>query len=336
MRAIVYERCGPASEVLALRDIETPQPGPGEVRVAIHASGVNPHDTKKRSGWLGGLPPGVDRVIPHSDGAGIIYAVGPGVDDARIGERVFVFRAAPNHGTAAEFAVVAEGNAIALGQVDFRAGASIGVPAFTAWLAVLSDGPVSGDTLLIHGGSGAVGRIAVELAAWNGARVIATAGSPERAAIATARGAAHVINYRSEDVTAAVLDVTGGAGVDRIVDVDFGANVGIDARVLKDHGTVAAYSSTSNRTPVLPYYDFALKAARLIFVQGAKLRPRDREAAAKVIVPLMNSGRLKADVSLVVPLAETDRAHEAVEAGAPANVVVDVRPSDEGAPTAAR
>jgi len=323
MRAIRYRRCGPAGDVLELVELPDPEPGPGEVRVAVAASGVNPHDTKKRSGWLGGLPAGMTSVIPHSDGAGIVDAVGPGVDPARIGERVFVLGAGPARGTAADKAVVPATQAIALPDtVGFAEGASIGVPAFTAWLAVLADGPVTGDTVLVHGGSGAVGRIAVELAAWNGARVIATAGSPERMAIARARGAETVLDYRREDIAAAVLDLTGGHGVDRIVDVDFGADVAIDARVLRDHGTVAAYSSSSNRTPTLPYYDFALKAARLTFVQGGKLRPADREAAGKTIVALMAAGRLEPDIAARFPLADTAKAHEAVEAGAAANIVV--------------
>jgi NADPH2:quinone reductase len=331
MRAIRYERCGPAADVLDLVELPDPQPGPGEVRVAVVASGVNPHDTKKRSGWLGGLPAGITSVIPHSDGAGIIDAVGPGVDPARIGERVFVLGAGPTRGTAAEKAVVPAAQAIALpANVGFAEGASIGVPAFTAWLAVLADGPVTGETVLVNGGSGAVGRIAVELAAWNGARVIATAGSPERMAIARARGAETALDYRRDDIAAAVLDLTEGRGVDRIVDVDFGANVAIDARVLRDHGTVAAYSSSSNRTPTLPYYDFALKAARLTFVQGGKLRPAAREAAARTIVALMAAGWLKPDIAARFSLADTAKAHAAVEAGAAANIVVMVREEADG------
>ncbi|MEO1105258.1 MAG: zinc-binding dehydrogenase, partial [Pseudomonadota bacterium] len=229
----------------------------------------------------------------------------------------------PVRGTCAEYAAVPAAHAIMLPEgVSFAHGACIGVPAFTAWLAVLADGPVTGDTILVNGGSGAVGRIAVELAAWNGARVIATAGGSHRLAIAEGRGADIVLDYRTDDVAAAVLDATGGTGVQRIVDVDFGANVALNAKVIADHGTIAAYSSTSNRTPTLPYYDFALKPARLTFVQGAKLRPVDRDAAAKVITALMAKGRLIPDISDCLPLDRAAAAHTAVEAGADANVVV--------------
>lgn len=306
-------------------DLPSPQPAAGEVLVEIHASGVNPHDVKKRSGWLGGSP-ALGGVVPHSDGAGVVNDVGPGVDPSRIGERVFVFRAGPARGTCAECVVVPASHAVGLpAGVGFDAGACIGVPSITAWLAVLADGPVTGDTVLINGGSGAVGRMAVELAVWNGARVIATAGGPDRMAIATRRGADIVLDYRSDDLASAILDLTHGEGVQRIVDVDFGANVALNAKVLADHGTIAAYSSTSNRTPTLPYYDFALKPARLTFVQGAKLQPGEREAAVKVITALMGKGRLLPDISDKLPLEEVADAHVAVEGGADGNVVVMLR-----------
>ncbi|MEM0908940.1 MAG: NADPH:quinone reductase [Pseudomonadota bacterium] len=325
MRAARYERTGQAHEVLEVVDLPSPQPAAGEVLVEIHASGVNPHDVKKRSGWLGGSP-ALGGVVPHSDGAGVVNDVGPGVDPSRIGERVFVFRAGPARGTCAECVVVPASHAVGLpAGVGFDAGACIGVPSITAWLAVLADGPVTGDTVLINGGSGAVGRMAVELAVWNGARVIATAGGPDRMAIATRRGADIVLDYRSDDLASAILDLTHGEGVQRIVDVDFGANVALNAKVLADHGTIAAYSSTSNRTPTLPYYDFALKPARLTFVQGAKLQPGEREAAVKVITALMGKGRLLPDISDKLPLEEVADAHVAVEGGADGNVVVMLR-----------
>lgn len=324
MLAIRYFRHGPAREVLQLVEDADPTPGPGEVRVALAASGVNPHDVKKRSGWLGAAPP-LEGVTPHSDGAGVIDAVGPGVPESRLGERVFVLRAPPWRGTAAEKVVVGEGWAIALPErIGFDEGACIGVPAFTAWLAVLADGPVTGDTVLIHGGGGAVGRVAVELAAWNGARVIATAGSPASREAARRKGAHVVLDRHRDDVTQAVMDLTGGRGAARIVDVDFAANQAASAAALADHGVVAAYSSTSDKHPVLDYYAFALKGARLVFIQGGKLTPTQRDAAAKTILALLGSGRLRPDIATVLPLGQAAEAHEAIEAGAPANVVLSI------------
>lgn len=322
MRALRYFRCGPAHEVLQVVEDADPVPGPGEVRVAVHASGVNPHDTKKRSGWLGALPD-EGGVTPHSDGAGIIDAVGPGVPEGRIGERVYVLRAPAFRGTAAEKVVLGQDWAIPLPEeIEFAAGASLGVPAFTAWLAVLSDGPVTGETVLIHGGGGAVGRVCVELAAWNGATVVTTAGSAQGRATARAKGADHVLDRHADDVAGAVLHITGGRGAARIVDVDFAANQAVDAAAIAEHGTIAAYSSTSDKTPVLDYYAFALKGARLRFVQGGKLTPCTRDAAAKTIGALLARGSLRPDIASVFPLDAAAAAHEAVEAGAPGNVVV--------------
>ncbi len=322
MRAVRYFRCGPAREVLEIVEEADPIPGPGEVRVAIRASGVNPHDTKKRSGWLGAPPP-PQGVTPHSDGAGIIDAVGPGVSEARIGERVYVLRAPPLRGAAAEKMVTGAGWAIALPEgLSFGEGASLGVPAFTAWLAVLSEGPVTGETVLVHGGGGSVGRVCVELAAWNGARVIATAGSAKGRAAARARGADLVLDRHADDIAGAVLDLTGGCGADRIVDVDFAANQAIDAAALADHGTIAAYSSTSDKFPKLDYYAFALKGARLRFIQGGKLTIAQRDAAARTLGALLSQGRLRPDIALTCAFEDVAAAHEAVESGAGGNVTV--------------
>ncbi|WP_333834301.1 NADPH:quinone reductase [Rubrimonas sp.] len=322
MRVVRYHHHGPARDVLRLLDAPEPEPGPGEVRVAVRASGVNPHDVKKRSGWLGGeLPPA--GVTPHSDGAGVIDAVGPGVAEARIGQRVYVLRAPVHRGTAAEKVVIGADWALPLPEdFSFAEGASLGVPAFTAWLAALADGPVTGRTVLVQGGGGCVGRVCVELAAWSGARVIATAGSEAGRAAAAARGADLVLDRNRDDVAAAVLDATGGRGADRIIEVDFAANQATDVAALADHGVVASYSSTSDKRPVLDYYGFALKGASVRFIQGAKLTPAQRDAAALVVGALAARGRLRPDVPARFPLAEIAAAHEAVEAGASGNVVV--------------
>jgi NADPH:quinone reductase len=321
MRAVRYLRTGQAADVLEIVDLPVPEPGPREVRVRVHASGVNPHDTKGRSGWTGAqVPPG--GIVPHSDGAGVIVAVGPEVSPRRIGERVFVLGARVQ-GTAAEQVCLPSERAVTLPEmISFAQGASIGVPAFTAWLAVLSDGPVTGQTILVQGGGGAVGRVVVELAHRSGARVIATAGSEASRAVARAKGAEVLLNRHTDDVVAAVMEATDGRGAERIVDVDFGANSTVDIRALALHGTLAAYSSTSERMPVLDYYAFARKSARLDFVQGALLSAVQLADASASISGFLGAGLLLPDIEAVLPLEATAQAHEMVEAGASANIVI--------------
>lgn len=323
MRAIRYRECGPAADVLEVVDLPRPEPGLGEVLVRITASGVNPHDVKKRSGWLGGpLPP--EGIVPHSDGAGIVEATGPGVEPGLEGRRVFLGGAGPVRGTAAEYCVVPAAHVFDLpDSLSDAQGASLGVPAFTAWLCTLANGSVAGDTLLVHGGSGSVGRVVVEMAAWNGANVIATAGSATRAAIPRAKGAAHVLDYRTEDVAEAVLDLTGGRGVDRIVDIDLAANMATNVRAIADHGLICSYSSTSNREPILPYYGFALKGVCLTFIQASKMRPADRARAGRTIMALLHLEKIKPDVASVLAFGDCAAAHALVESGeAGANVVM--------------
>jgi NADPH:quinone reductase len=255
MPAAVYRRCGPASEVLSIERMATPEPGVGEVLVAVAMSGVNPHDTKKRAGWLTTQLP-AEVIIPHSDGAGIIVAVGPGVSAARLQQRVWLHgadHARPGSGAGAGFVVVGDDHAHELPvPAGFDAGACLGVPALTAHRAVFADGPIHGQSILVTGGAGAVAGYAIQLAVLGGAYVIATASTPAKKALAASYGASLVIDYRTDDVAAAVLAATGGQGVDRIIEVDFGANLDVCHRVIKPNGVVAAYSSTRVREPVLP------------------------------------------------------------------------------------
>ena len=324
MRAIRYDACGEAEEVLRLVDLPDPRPGANEVLVRICASGVNPHDTKKRSGWL---PHEFDDqgVVPHSDGAGEIIEVGAAVDASWVGQRVFFCGAPAGRGTAAEYCVVPAHRVFPLpDDLTFEQGASLGVPAFTAWLCVLEHGrPLAGKTVLVHGGSGCVGRVVVEIAALNFANVIATAGSDERAAIAAQRGAASVVSYKSDDLAGELMELTGGKGVDIVVDVDFSLNLETNIRVIRDHGLICSYSSTSNPNPVLPYYGLALKGASINFVQGAKLDGANLAAAGGMIGALLENGKITPDVSDVHSLPDCARAHNLVEsAQASGNVVV--------------
>ncbi len=314
MRAVWYERCGPAAEVLQIGDLPRPSPGPNEVLVRVHVSGVNPHDVKKRAGWLNRSLP-VPRIIPHSDGAGVIAGVGPGVPEARVGQRVWIFHA-PNAGAAADFTVVHGDHAVQLPEgVDFEIGACLGVPFLTAHDAVLRDGPVTGQTLLVHGGAGAVAAYAIQIAVLSGARVIATVSSSGKAEHAQKLGADATVDYRHEDVVAAVTALTAGRGVDRIIEVDFGANLAIDHALIRPRSVIASYSSSRVREPTLPYYAFAMKGVTLHFVQGMLLTHERAKAGIRDVTALLEGNRLVHPVASVFALAQTAAAHELVESG---------------------
>jgi NADPH2:quinone reductase len=210
MYAAWYEQQGVAGEVIQYGELPIPNPGANEVRVKVHASGVNPSDTKARSGWGGGSLQ-FKRVIPHEDGAGIIESVGEGVSSSRIGERVWIYEAQWGRpfGTAAEFVVVPSDRAIHLpDNTDFASGACLGVPAMTAHRCVFADGSVEGQTILVTGGAGAVGYYALQLAKWGGATVITTVSRPEQEQLVRAAGADYIINYKHEDVVQRIKEIT--------------------------------------------------------------------------------------------------------------------------------
>lgn len=329
MRAAWYTRLGPAAEVLTLGETDTPSPGPGEVLVRVAASGINPSDTKKRAGWLGGTLE-FPRIIPHSDGAGTIESVGAGVDAARVGERVWIYNAQYGRadGTAAEYVTLPAEMVVSLPDgTSFTEGACLGVPACTAHYVLFWDNATSlaGKTVLVQGGAGAVGGYAVQMAALSGARVIATISSPEKAEIARGYGAETTIDYRSEDVTEAVMQATGGHGVDHIVEVDLGANAAIDAAVLAPRGAIGAYSSTRAPKFEFDYYGFGYKGARIAFSQVYILTPEERARAVADLTRWMAAGELRHAVAEVFPLAQIAAAHAAVETGGVVgNVVVEV------------
>jgi len=327
VRAAWYERLGPAREVLCLGELDPPTPGPGEVLVRVTASGINPSDTKKRGGWGGGTLDD-ERIVPHSDGAGVIEGVGAGVGRARRGERVWLYNAqfGRAHGTAAELVALPAELAVPLPDaVAFTEAACLGVPACTAHSALLWAGPIEGKTVLVQGGAGAVGEYAIQMAALAGARVLATVSSPEKAAVAREAGADVILDYRAEaDLSAAVREAASG-GVDHIVEVDFGANAAVDASVLAPRGTIGAYSSTRAPRFELDYYGFGYKGARIAFIQVYMLEAGERERVVADLTRWMGAGQLRHRVARRFPLAEIAAAHEAVEAGhAIGNVVLDV------------
>jgi NADPH2:quinone reductase len=218
MRAAWYDRTGPAAEVLTVGELADPEPGPGEVRVRVHAAGLNPRDVKRREG-LGDRVMTDPRVIPGDDGAGVIDRLGPGADASRLGERVWVYFAnyLRSFETMAEYTVVPQERAVQLpAQASFDYGACLGIPALTAHRELFADGPIAGQFVLVTGGAGAVGHYAIELARHAGATVIATASTDAKREAARAAGAEHVIDHRRADAARLILDASGGHGVDRV------------------------------------------------------------------------------------------------------------------------
>lgn len=327
MRAAFYERTGPAREVLQLADLPLPEPGPGEVQVRLSTSGVNPSDVKSRAGLRSTVLP-FPRIVPHSDGAGVIERVGDGVPAARIGERVWVWNAAWKRpdGTAAQYVVLPSVQAVTLPPgVAFDVGACLGIPALTALHAVRMDGGVGGKSVLVTGGGGAVGNYAVQMAKLAGARrVFATASSDAKAMLALQAGADQVIDYRHEDVAAHVLGLTGNEGVDRVIEVDFAANVNASLAALRPEGDIVVYGSSKPEIPV-PFFPTILRNARLRFFIVYNLAPADRAAAIEQLTAWLREGRLQHVVAARLPLEAIADAHELVETGrAAGNVVLEV------------
>jgi NADPH2:quinone reductase len=320
VKAATYERYGPAAEVLQVREAERPEPGPGEVLVRVALSGVNPTDWKSRSG---ATPRPIDGFqIPHHDGAGVIEAVGEGVDQARAGQRVWLWLAAAGRrwGTAAEWAVVPEDQAVPLpGGASDELGASLGVPAMTAHWCLFADGPVAGKTVLVAGGAGAVGHFAIELAVRAGARVIATASGPEKAELARKAGAAHVVNYRDADAADQIRAAAGQT--DRIIELALGANLALDLAVAKPGSMIVTYAAEP-ADPVLPVRACmtANLMLRFVLLYGVP-RPALRQAAADIGAALAEGALTGLPVHRFA-LADIVAAHEAAEAGPLGKVLV--------------
>jgi NADPH2:quinone reductase len=319
MRAAWYDRSGPAEDVFVVGSRPDPVPLPGEVLVRVRYSGVNPSDWKARAGWAPAArakPVELGNIAQY-DGAGEIVVVGSGVESARVGERVWIWHGAHRgFGTAAEFCVVPSERAVRLpDQVPLEIGACLGVPAITAHAALFTDGPLAKKSVLIAAGAGAVGSYAVQLAAAAGARVAATASTPEKQAIARELGAATVVDYRAADAADRLLAFAGGAGFDRIVEVDLGANLELDLKVAAINGVIASYSSTTRPSFELPYYGLAAKGLTLRVVQAYRLAPELRAAAVAAISSALEHGTLSHRIAAVVPLAEIARAHALAESG---------------------
>jgi NADPH:quinone reductase len=319
MRAALYDSHGPAGDVLRIEDVDVPQPHAGEVRVKVEVSGVNPTDWKSRSGAT--ARPMADFQIPHQDGAGVIDAVGTGVDPGRVGQRVWVWLAAAGQpwGTAAEYCVVPADQAVPLPDgVSMELGASLGVPAMTAHRCLFADGPVDDKYVLVAGGAGAVGHFAIELAKHAGAKVVATVSGPAKAELAARAGADLVVNYRE---ASAVEQLRAFAPFDRIVEVALGANLELDLAVSGAQTHIVNYASEA-QDPVLPVRACMTANVSLRFVLLYTVpRPALLQAAADITAALADGALTELPVTRF-SLEETAAAHDAVEAGALGKVVV--------------
>lgn len=324
MRAAWFEKFGAARDVLQVGQVDTPVAEAGQVLVKLATSAVNPSDVKKRAGSFPNL---LDDgfVIPDSDGAGIVEAVGKGISSDRVGERVWVYQAqyARRFGTAAEYVAIDASCAPPLPEsATFEVGACLGIPAMTAHRCVFADGDVSGKTMLVTGGAGRVGYYAVQWASQAGATVIATASNDADRAACMEAGAHDVVNHRADDLVDTIMAATGGEPVDRIVDVEFGANLPVSVEVLRIGGTIATYSSMQVSEPKLPFFQMMYKdlTVRLVIVY-AMPEPAKQRAIADIDEAL-RAGRLKHRVAETMPLSDIVRANEIVEKGSVRGSVV--------------
>jgi NADPH2:quinone reductase len=325
MRAAFYEKNGPARDVLHVGEVDTPQPGPGEVRVKLKATGINPSDVKARIGSTRKIA--FPRVIPHSDGSGVIDSVGSGVPASRVGERVWLWNAQwlRAFGTCAEYVTLPSEMAVRLpDKTSFEAGACLGIPAMTAYHAVAVAHAEPGMTVLVSGGAGAVGHYAIQFAKAAGATVITTISSPEKAKLATAAGADHTIDYKRDNVGERVMALTGKKGVDAVIELDIAANAKLMPQVLRPRGTIVIYGTGAPEAEV-PLFFFLRSAITLKFIYVYELTAAERAAALDAISRGLEAGTLINNVAATYPLTDIVAAHEAVEAGKVlGNVVVTI------------
>ena len=324
MQAVWYTRQGPAAEVLQFGEQPTPSAGPSEVRVRLHASGVNPADMYRRSGSRYAMEGPL--IIPHSDGSGIVDQVGAGVDRAWQGQRVWLYngqRGGRMHGTAAQaIALSAELVARLPDNTSFHAGACLGIPCMTAHRCVTLAGDLASKFVLVSGGAGAVGHYAVQWAKRFGATVITTVSSAQKAEHARAAGADLVLNYRTEDISARIRAFTQNAGVDHVVDVDFGGNLPVFWPLIAANGSIAFYATNGNPNPALPAGEAMRRniSIHAVLLNSVPLAARRRAQAD--IVEWLSAGDMLHAVSSIHALSDCARAHAEVESGQKLGTVV--------------
>mgnify|MGYP002725487382 CR=1 FL=1 len=317
MKAAWFEKFGDAKDVLLFGDFETPQPKHGEVLVRLYSSGINPSDTKKRAGSSPTLLK-AGPVIPHSDGAGIIEAVGQGVPGSRIGERVWLYNAQYGRqlGTAAEYVALQSSQAIWLPEkTSFAEGACLGIPAMTSHRCVTAEGPVDGKTILVTGGAGRVGHYAIQWAKHLGATVIATAGSKRSIKQCHEAGADLVTRHPNSETIAMMKDFTNGKGVDLIVEGEFGGNLDHILPILKTSGTIATYSSMANPVPKIPFYQMMFMDINLRLVLVYAMPAAAKLQASLDISKFLKHGNLQHRVAHNIPLEKIAQGHELIEEG---------------------
>lgn len=327
MQTAFYERTGAAREVLQLAEWPAPEPGPGEVRVRLRWSGVNPSDVKSRAGLRSSVL-AFPRIVPHSDGMGHIDAVGAGVAAARLGQRVWVWNAAWGRafGTAAQQVVLPQAQAVVLpAATPDEAGACLGIPALTALHALLCGDGVAGRNVLVAGGAGAVGHYAVQCARLLGARrVVATVSNDEKAAVARAAGADAAVNYRSPNAADQIRQACQGEAIDRVVELDIAVNAALDLEVLRPGGECVVYGSGAGRFE-LPFFPLIAKNIELRFFIVYNLAAADRQRAQATLSAWLERGALSHAIAARIPLADVAAAHEWVEQGrALGNVVLAI------------
>ncbi|MEV4716909.1 NADPH:quinone reductase [Micromonospora noduli] len=326
MRAAWYDRQGPAREVLEVGELPDPWPGEGEVRVRVSVSGIHVGDLGKRQGWWGSTMT-FPRVVPHGDGAGVIDAVGLGVDPSRIGERVWVYLAQSYRpfGTAAEYTVVPARHAVPLpAGVPYEQAAGLGIPGITAHRAIFGDGPVTGQRVLVTGALGAVGRAALAVARRGDAIVMATVRSPEQVEHALAAGAHHALDTAGGDMATRILDYTGGEPIDRVAELAFDANMATNLEVLRNGGVIATYA-TGAAEPTVPYWSLGFKNITVRFLSNDDFPEAANEAAAGELTSALVAGDLRYPIAARLPLAEIAQAHELAErSSASGRIVLDI------------
>ena len=325
MKAIIYDAFGPADRVLKRVEIDTPPPTPGEVAVRLAFSAVNPSDVKARAGSRPGITkPPFAQIIPHSDGSGVITAVGTGVAEERIGERVWIWNGQWQRafGTCAEMITLPAEQAVPLPDAtDLETGAVLGIPGLTACYTVFSGGSVAGKTVLIQGAAGTVGYLAAQLALWGGARVIATARGAGADRV-RALGVDHVIDFTDPARVQQVLAANGGALIDRIIEPEFGINIAADTDMIAPNGTICAYGSALEPAPTLPFMPLMFKAVTLDLALIYILTPDQRRNMVGVLTRALKEGALHCPVETIYPLEQTADAHQLVEAGQRAGAVL--------------
>ena len=318
MRAWWFETPGPAKEVLHFGELVTPEPGPGEVRVKVAYSAINPTDCKRRNATgpsAGRDIERFDKIIPHNDGSGIIDSVGEGVDASRVGERVWLFGPQADsldkaYGTCAEYCVLASRKAITLpAHTTLAEGACLGVPAVTAHVSLFPDGPVTGETVYVSGASGRVGKYVVQLAKLSGATVIGSVGSEDKARDVKALGCDHVLNYKTNDLPTEIKKLTHDIGVDRIIEVDYGSNIDLHRDLICCNGTVSTYGSPGTHEAVFKFYPNKFMNTIYRMVTVFRMPTKALDLAFKEITAHLEAGKLSHHIGVTYAFEDVPQAH---------------------------